>query len=173
MLKSCEKHFLRAAGTVFRGSSCQVRGQPVCWAWHRHAGHGATAGVEWLLNGTLSHDSRQSARIVLTVAPNCQAPARLRAARRWLSGLERPEGYIYTCILLANMWTEHCGLVVRCTAPGQADGCSIPWRSNFVSFADPAALVQFQVFPPALREARVRFPRLLRGIGSNNVIIFV
>ena len=59
------------------------------------------------------------------------------------------------------MWTEHRGLVVRRTAPGDADECSIPPGSSFVSFADPAALVQFQVFPPALREARVRFPRLL------------
>ena len=109
--------------------------------------------------------------------PHCQAVARLCPARR-RGRLRQPvgnrqKGYIITLSLNVNMWLEHCGLAVRCTTPGQADGCSIPWRSSFVRFADPAALIQFQVFPPVLQETRVRFPRLIQGIGSNNVIIFV
>ena len=95
------------------------------------------------------------------------------AGRRRLPVGNRPTGYKITLSMQLNKWLEHDGLAVRCTALGDADRCSIPWRSNFVSFADPAALVQFQVFPPALREARVRFPRLLRGIGSKNVIRFI
>ena len=128
------------------------------------------------MTGTQGPD-RQSARKVPTLA-GCwkAAPASApgpEAGRRRRPVGNRQTGYIITLSIQQNKWLEHGGLAVRDTAPGQADGCSSPWRSNFVSFADPAALVQFQVFPPALREARVRFPRLLRGIGSNNVIIFV
>ena len=122
------------------------------------------------------HD-RQSACKVPTLSGCCKAaPASApgpEAERRRRPVGNRPTGYKITLSIQLNKWLEHDGLAVRCSAPGDADGCSNPWRSGFVNFADPAALVRFQVFPPALREARVRFPRLLRGIGSNNVIIFV
>ena len=71
------------------------------------------------------------------------------------------------------------GLAVRCTACGQADVVETLKEQFCKFFADPGTWVRFQVIPAAGREALpprvrfVRFPRLLRGIGSNNDVLDV
>ena len=75
------------------------------------------------------HD-RQSACKVPTLSGCCKAaPASApgpEAERRRRPVGNRPTGYKITLSIQLNKWLEHDGLAVRCSAPGDADGCSIP-----------------------------------------------